>query len=225
MSRPASAMIFAAGFGTRMARLSRDLPKPMVPFAGRPMISHCIGLLREAGITSIVANTHHRPRQIEPFLRSEGIAISRERPDILETGGGLKAAVPLLGSAPVITINPDAAWLGRNPVKALIGAWRPEMQALLALVPQPLAHGTSSAGDFRLENGRIRREGRLIYGGAQIIRTGRLEGVAEKAFSLNLYWDLLSESDGLHGLVYDGNWCDLGHPDGLRIAEGLACRV
>lgn len=225
MIRPVSAMIFAAGFGTRMGKLSRDLPKPMVPFAGRPMISHCIGLLREAGITTIVANTHRLPQEIEPFLRSEGIAISRERPDILETGGGLKAAVPLLGNAPVITINPDAAWLGRNPVKALIDAWRPEMQALLALVPQSLAHGTSNAGDFRLEDGRIRREGPLIYGGAQVIKTGPLDGIAENVFSLNVYWDLLSESDSLHGLVYDGNWCDLGHAAGLRIAEGLACHV
>ena len=225
MRRPRSAMIFAAGFGTRMGELCHDMPKPMVPFAGRPMISHCIGLLRDAGITTIVANTHHLPQEIEPFLRSERIAISREHPDILETGGGLKAAVPLLGSAPAITINPDAAWLGCNPIKALIDSWRPEMQALLALVPQSLAHGTSSAGDFHLEDGRIRRGGPLIYGGAQVIRTDQLEGVAKKVFSLNVYWDLLSEADGLHGLVYDGNWCDLGHPAGLRIAEGLACHV
>lgn len=225
MRQPRSAMIFAAGFGTRMGELCRDMPKPMVPFAGRPMISHCIALLRDAGITTIVANTHHMPREIEPFLRSEGIAISREHPDILETGGGLKAAVPLLGNAPVITINPDAAWLGCNPVKALIDSWRPEMQALLALVPQSLAHGTSSAGDFRLEDGRIRRGGPLIYGGAQVIRTDQLDEVAEKVFSLNVYWDLLSAADGLHGLVYGGNWCDLGHPTGLRIAEGLSSHV
>ncbi|MYF88990.1 MAG: nucleotidyltransferase family protein [Boseongicola sp. SB0676_bin_33] len=225
MTRPRSAMIFAAGFGTRMGDLCRDMPKPMVPFAGRPMISHCIGLLRDAGITTIVANTHHLPHGIEPFLRSEGIAISRERPDILETGGGLKAAVPLLGAAPVITINPDAAWLGCNPVKALIDTWRPEMRALLALVPQSSAHGTSSVGDFRLEDGRVRRGGALIYGGAQVIRTDQLDRVAEKVFSLNVYWDLLSEEEDLHGLVYDGNWCDLGHPAGLRIAEGLACHV
>ena len=225
MRRPCSAMIFAAGFGTRMGDLCRDTPKSMVPFAGRPMIAHCIGLLRDAGIRTIVANTHHLPEEIEPFLRSEGIAISREHPDILETGGGLKAAVPLLGNAPVITINPDAAWLGRNPVKALVDAWRPEMQALLALVPQSSAHGTSSAGDFRLEGGRIRRGGPLIYGGAQVIRTDQLDGVAEKVFSLNVYWDLLSEMDGLHGLVCDGIWCDLGHPAGLRVAEDLACHV
>ncbi len=225
MNRPDSAMIFAAGFGTRMGQLCRNLPKPMVPFAGRPMISHCIGLLREAGIKTIVANTHHLPQKIEPFLRSEGISISRELPDILDTGGGLKAAVPLLGNGPVITINPDAAWLGRNPVKALIDAWQPEMQALLALVPQPLAHGSSSVGDFRLQDGRVRRGGPLIYGGAQVIKTDQLDGVAERVFSLNVFWDLLSESDGLHGLVYDGNWCDLGHPAGLRVAEGLAFHV
>ncbi len=225
MRRPAPAMIFAAGFGTRMGKLSRTLPKPMVPFAGRPMISHCIGLLREAGITTIVANTHHLPQEIEPFLRSEGIAVSREHPDILETGGGLKAAAALLGSSPVITINPDAAWLGRNPVRAMIAAWRPGMQALLALVPKSLAHGTSGAGDFRIEAGRILRGGPLIYGGAQIIVTGRLDRIPGKAFSLNVYWDLLSESGGLHGLVYDGRWCDIGHPAGLRTAEGLARHV
>ncbi len=225
MTRPRAAMIFAAGLGTRMGELCRDVPKPMVPFAGQPMISHCIGLLRDAGITTIVANTHHLTQRIEPFLQSEGIAISREHPEILETGGGLKAALPVLGNTPVITINPDAAWLGSNPVMALIDAWRPEMRALLALVPQSLAHGTSSMGDFRLESGRIRRGGPLIYGGAQVIRTDQLDEVAENVFSLNVYWDLLSEADGLHGLVYDGNWCDLGHPEGLRIAEGIACHV
>lgn len=218
------AMIFAAGFGTRMGVLTKDIPKPMVPLAGRPMIDHTIDLLRAAGIDHIVANTHYHQQVIEPHLVAKGVNISAETPTILDTGGGLKAALGTLDGDPVLTINPDAAWLGANPINQLIDAWQPDMQALLMLVPLAEEHGRET-GDFSLEHGTIRRKGDYIYSGAQLIRTKELGRIKETAFSLNRYWDLLAEQAPLHAVVYDGTWCDIGNPDGLAKAEGLLAHV
>lgn len=220
-----SAMIFAAGFGTRMGILTRDLPKPMLPLAGRPMIDHAVDLVREAGIGRIVANTHYLADRIAPHLRSMGLVVSSEHPRILDTGGGLKAALPHLGTGPVVTLNPDAAWDGPNPIGALLDAWRPGMQALMMLVPVKRAGTTRKTGDFSLENGRIRRNGPYLYTGAQIIRTDRLAEIPDPVFSLNRYWDLLAETGPVHGIVHAGGWCDIGHPEGLSQAERMLSRV
>lgn len=217
---PASAMIFAAGFGTRMGDLTRTLPKPMLPLQGRPMIDHSIDLLRDAGIANIVANAHYLSQKITPHLQAQNITVVEEDP-ILETGGGLRAALPHLGAGPVITMNPDAAWQGSNPVKTLLSAWRPDMQALLLLIPLKNALATGPNGDFSLSSGEIQRGGDLRYTGLQIIRTDRLHDIKDQAFSLNAYWDLLLGDGPLHGVTYEGRWCDIGHPEGLRAAEAM----
>lgn len=222
---PTSAMIFAAGFGTRMSPLTDTLPKPMVPLAGRPMIDHAIDLLRTAGISKIVANTHYLPDQIIPHLRAKDILVSDEQPDILDTGGGLKSALPLLGPGPVITINPDAVWFTANPVSQLLNDWSPEMTALLMLIENNRAFGTSNTGDFSLEHGKIRRNGDHIYGGAQIINTDRIGEITQPVFSLNAYWDHLARSQELNGTVFAGDWCDIGTPTGLGLAESMLTHV
>ena len=215
------AMIFAAGFGTRMGALTKDMPKPMVPLAGRPMIDHTIDLVKGAQITRIVANTHYLHDKIEPHLSANRIEVCREKPDILDTGGGLKAALPQLGSDVVITINPDAVWLGPNPIQLLIEAWSPSMQALLMLVPLRNAETTREAGDFSLEQRDIQRKGNFLYAGAQIIKTTGLSRISDTVFSLNRYWDLLADDGPLNGIAYGGRWCDIGTPDGLARAERL----
>lgn len=218
-------MIFAAGFGTRMGALTKTLPKPMVALAGRPMIDHAIDLVSDAGVDRIVANTHYLRERIEPHLRSRKVHISSEQPDILDTGGGLKAALPLLGNDIVITLNPDAAWLGANPIKQLIAAWRSDMQALLMVVPLTKALTNRETGDFSLEHGEIQRQGAFLYTGAQIIRTTDIHRINSSAFSLNRYWDLLSENAPLNGIAYDGRWADIGTPDGLACAEKMLGHV
>lgn len=215
-----AAMIFAAGFGTRMGALTQDMPKPMLPLAGRPMIDHAIDLLRDGGVTKIVANTHYLADRIAPHLRARGVIDCYENP-ILETGGGLRAALPALETELVITLNPDNAWKGPNPVKILRDTWREDMQALLVLVPLDRALGTAPPGDFSLEKGKISRGGSFRYTGLQMIRADRLGEIATDAFSLNAYWDLLAESGKLDGVEYPGTWCDIGHPEGLRQAEDL----
>ncbi len=206
-------MIFAAGFGTRMGDLTKDMPKPMLPLAGRPMVDHSIDLLREAGISRLVANTHYLPETLEAHLAERGVMVLRENP-ILDTGGGLKAAASVLGKSPVITINPDALWLGSNPVTALLTAWKPSMNGLLML-----SETDTETSDFSLENGRIRRKGRYRYTGLQVIRTDRLGEVPDTVFSLNRYWDHILGTAPLNGLVYDGPWMDIGTKDKLEIAS------
>ena len=215
--KPTAAMIFAAGFGTRMGKLTRDTPKPMLPLHGRPMIDHTISLLRAAGIERLVANTHYLPQALEPHLESRGVTPLREDP-ILETGGGLRAALPALGSSPVITMNPDALWSGPNPVETLRAAWSDDMTALLMLTPV----NPGETGDFSLEQGEIARQGPYRYTGLQIIRTDRLAEIEDTAFSLNAYWDLLLASGPLHGILYPGAWTDIGTAEALARAERQA---
>ena len=222
---PSAAMIFAAGFGTRMGDLTRHKPKPMIPLAGRPMIDHAVDLVRAAGINHIVANTHYLYEVIEPHLHALDVKTIRESPDILETGGGLKSALGVLGSEPIVTLNPDAAWTGANPISSLLNVWRKDMQALLLLVPIETAITTRVEGDFSLEKGTLRRGGRYLYTGAQILRTHRLWEIQENIFSLNKYWDLLAETGPIHGIVYEGKWCDIGHPAGLSRAERMLADV
>ncbi len=215
-----SLMLFAAGFGTRMGELTADTPKPMLPLSGKPMIDHAVALARKADISAIVANTHYLSEEIEPHLDNLGVKSCRERPDILDTGGGLRAASHLLTS-PTFTLNPDAAWLGPNPLTKLSNVWEDHMQALLLLVPADRVRGRDGPGDFSIENGQLKRGGPLVYSGAQIIRTEGLPDIPSKAFSLNLYWDRLAESGGLYGTTYSGHWCDIGTPEGLTLADQM----
>ncbi|MXQ08229.1 NTP transferase domain-containing protein [Alphaproteobacteria bacterium GH1-50] len=218
---PRSMMIFAAGFGTRMGALTKDLPKPMLPVAGQPMIDIAISMGRSAGLSTLVANTHYLAHRIEPHLTERGVAISREEPEILDTGGGLKAALPLLGPGPVVTMNPDAGWRGPNPVEQLLGAWREDDGALLLVVPMERALGRQGGGDFTLDGGRLSRGGDYVYCGVQILRTEILADISDTAFSLNQVWDRLNADGRLRGIEYAGDWCDIGHPEGLTLAERM----
>lgn len=225
MTEIRSAMIFAAGFGTRMGDLTTNSPKPLVPIAGRPMIDYTIDLLRDAGITNIVANAHYLSDQMVSHLARQDVAVSVETDRILDTGGGLRAALPMLGNDPVITINPDAIWLDDNPIPQLLKAWQKPMQALLMLAPYERAFGTDHHGDFSLEDGKIARNGPNLYGGAQIIDTTLLDHISSDVFSLNAYWDRIAKIGRLHGIAYPGRWCDIGSPDGLTTAEAMMSNV
>ncbi|MDE3120197.1 MAG: nucleotidyltransferase family protein [Paracoccaceae bacterium] len=219
---PDALMLFAAGFGTRMGALTATRPKPLVEVAGRPLIDHALDLASGAGVGRIVVNTHYLPDQIAAHLAGRGILLSHE-PQILETGGGLKAARGLLDSAEVFTLNSDAIWAGPNPLALLRAAWRPEaMDALLLLVPPERARGHRGRGDFLCDaTGRLSRGPGLIYPGAQIIKTDAVAQVTEDVFSLNRVWDQILAGRRLYGLTYPGQWCDVGRPEGIAEAEAL----
>jgi N-acetyl-alpha-D-muramate 1-phosphate uridylyltransferase len=222
---PFPLMVFAAGFGTRMGALTKDRPKPLIPVAGTPLIDHALALASEAAVGRIVVNTHYRAEQMAAHLTGRGIAISHE-PEILETGGGLKAALPMLGEGAVAILNSDGIWTGANPLTQLAQAWDPDwMEALLLLLPldRTLAHGPK--GDFRLaSDGRISRgQGGEdhVYIGAQILKPHRIAVTPDAVFSLNKTWTEMIAAGTAFGLVHDGLWCDVGKPEGIAEAERL----
>ncbi|KIN65765.1 Nucleotidyltransferase family protein [Sulfitobacter noctilucae] len=220
---PFPVLMFAAGFGTRMKTLTADRPKPLIPVAGKPLIDHALGLAQEVGADPIVANLHYKAQMLADHLHPKGVLTLTEQPDILETGGGLRNALPLLGAGPVITMNTDAIWAGPNPLKLLQDAWQPDkMDALLVCVPVASAVGHEGSGDFTLApTGQISRGPGVVYGGVQIIKTDLLAQITEQAFSLNVVWDQMLAKGRLSGLSYPGSWCDVGHPGGIALAEGI----
>ena len=214
-------MIFAAGKGTRMAPLTDVTPKPLIPVAGRTLLDRALDLGRAAGVGQVVVNIHHLGGQIRDHIGAQAL-ISDESDLLLETGGGLRKALPLLGSGPVITMNPDVIWTGPNPISALLDAWDDDMHALLMLVPITRTHGRQGPGDFSLDaEKRLIRKGDLVYGGVQIIRPDRLEEIPDEVFSLNRLWDMLIAEGRAYGLIHNGAWCDVGRPDCIPLAEGL----
>ena len=220
---PTALMLFAAGFGTRMAPLTDTMPKPLIPVAGKPLIDHAVDLARAAGVARIVANVHYRADQIVAHFAGTDTMIADETAQILETGGGLRAALPLLGPGPVFTLNTDAIWSGENVITELRAAWQPEqMSALLALIPCEEALGYRGAGDFSLDpDGRIRRGPGYVYTGAQIINPAGIETISAPAFSLNLLWDKLLAQGRVFGIVHRGGWCDVGRPESIALAETM----
>lgn len=216
-------MIFAAGKGTRMAPLTDRMPKPLIPVAGRNLLDRAIEMGREAGAKRIVVNTHYLGQQIHDHLDGSDVVISDEGALLLETGGGLRKALPLLGDGPVMTLNPDVIWTGPNPLSALLAAWDPQqMDALLMLVHHDRARGRIGPGDFSLDDGgRIARKGDYVYAGCQIVKPDLLAGIDEDVFSLNRLWDLMIAERRAYGIVHSGGWCDLGRPETIPIAEAM----
>ena len=217
---PKAVMMFAAGRGTRMAPLTDHLPKPLVQVAGRALIDHAFDLV--ADCEPVVVNTHYLASQVERHLAGHDVDIVHEN-ELLETGGGLRNALPVLGTDPVITLNTDAVWRGGDVVNQLRTAWDPgRMDALLALIHPKNAFGHSGEGDFLLDiDGRLTRGPGLVYTGAQIVKTERLAEIQDEAFSMNVIWDMFACEDRLFGVEYTGAWCDVGQPESIRVAEAM----
>ena len=218
-------MLFAAGFGTRMGALTQATPKPLIPVGGRTLLDHALHLCNANLVSHKVINLHYFGDKIASHLEGRDIALSPENP-ILETGGGLRAALPLLGNGPVLTLNTDAVWTGGNPLAELAQAWDEEtMDALLVLAPLADALGHAGTGDFLLSpTGQITRANGAsgaVYLGAQIIRTDRLADIPQAAFSLNLLWDRMIAEGRAYGVLHQGGWCDVGQPNSIALAEGM----
>lgn len=219
-------MLFAAGFGTRMGALVRDRPKPLLKVAGQTLLDHALNLADQVGCAPRVINAHYLADQIANHVRGRDVAVSHEMGEILDTGGGLRAALPLLGASPVMTLNTDAVWTGRNALEELAEGWNDSrMDALLLLSPASRVLGHSGTGDFLLdgESRLVRAKGRpgLVYLGAQIIRTDLLPTISQRVFSLNLLWDQMIAGGRAYGVVHQGGWCDVGRPEGIALAEGM----
>lgn len=220
---PRSVMLFAAGFGTRMGALTADRPKPLIEVDGQPLIDHALDLAAALSPETLVANIHYKPQMMSDHLVPKGVKLSVEDGEILETGGGLRKALGLLGDGPVFTMNTDAIWTGPNPLLALLDAWdASQMDALLMCVPKGQAVGFQGAGNFVPDTqGCLTRGDGLIYGGVQILKTDLLDEVEETSFSLNVVWDQMIEKGRLYGLSHSDGWCDVGRPEGIALAEDM----
>ena len=215
-------MLFAAGLGTRMGPLVADRPKPLIDVGGTTLLDHALDLVAEAGLRRPVVNLHYKADMIRDHLKGRDVVFSDETGELLETGGGLRHALPLLTGNPVVTLNTDAAWRGPNPIRHLLGGWSDGMEALLLLVPTAQALGHKGQGDFSPDpQGRLSRGRGAVYTGLQMIRTETLIEIPERRFSMNLLWDRMAARGGLYGTVWPGDWCDVGQPDSLPLAEQL----
>ena len=221
MSEDMALMIFAAGFGRRMGNLVHDRPKPLIKVGGRALIDHALALADDIRPIKTVVNVHYKKEMLTSHLCRKPVSVLLEWPNILDTGGGLRAALPHLGTNPVITLNSDAVWLGENPIVALQSQWDARsMDALLMCVRLTDTFGCKGQGDFALKkDGTLQRNGDLIYSGAQIIKTDFLDQIKERVFSLNKIWDIMLRNNKVFGMIYDGKWCDVGTPKGVILAD------
>ncbi len=232
---PETAMVMAAGLGKRMRPLTATRPKPLVHVAGRALIDHALDRLAAAGVKSAVVNVHYLADAMEAHLASRPATIrtlvSDERKLLLETGGGLKQALPLIDSDPFIAVNSDNLWVDGpvDSLRLLASGWDEDrMDALLLLVPLANAHCHVGRGDFHMKpDGRLaRRKPRAVapyvYTGVQLVSKRLFEGeTPEGAFSTNLLWDRAIESGRCFGTVHQGLWFDIGRPENIARAEQL----
>jgi MurNAc alpha-1-phosphate uridylyltransferase len=228
-------MILAAGLGTRMRPLTLHHPKPLIAVAGRPLIAYGFEKLRAAGVGTVVINVHYLAEQIEDWAARQpapAIIISDERHSILDTGGGIALALPLLGASPFFVLNSDSFWVdGQTPaLSRLAAAWNDaEMDCLLLLCPVPQTVGYDGAGDFiRGDDGRVRRgkgPDALAYIGGYLVHPRLFAGAQPEKFSMNVLWDKAIAKGRLHAIVHDGMWLHVGTPDAIGLAERALTRT
>ena len=228
---PKSAMVLAAGLGKRMRPLSATVPKPLVRVAGRALIDHCLDGLAAAGVESAVVNVHYLADALEAHLAGRShprVVISDERAELLDTGGGIRKALPLLGPGAFFLRNSDSFWLeGARPnLDRLAAAWDAErMDALLLLAPTANSIGYLGRGDFLLDTGgRLERRGTreaapFAYAGAAILHPRLSAGAPPGPFSLNRLFDAAIESARLFGTPMDGTWINVETPAAVAAAE------
>lgn len=229
---PEVAMVMAAGLGKRMRPLTATRPKPLVEVAGKPLIDHVLDRLRAAGVRRIVVNVHYLADSLEAHLASHAsdfeVAISDERALLLETGGGMVRAEPLIDADPFLVVNSDNFWVDgpSDSLKLLAAQWREgEMDALLLLVPQARAGNHSGRGDFHMDpQGRLRRRGPsrvapFVYTGIQMVSKRLLREAPDGAFSTNLLWDRAIAEGRCFGAVHQGLWFDVGTPAAIGATE------
>ena len=227
-----TAMVLSAGLGTRMAPANSTVPKPLVQLNGKALIDHVLDRHVEAGIKRAIVNVHHKADLIEAHLegrRRPAIEISDERDKLLDTGGGVKKALPRLGAGPFLIHNADSVWIegvGSNLVR-LMQAWDDKrMDCLMLLALASYSRGYQGRGDFAFgADGRIRRrrvEQEMVpfaFTGVSMAHPRLLQGSPEGAFSLNTVWNTAISAGRAYGLRMEGIWMHVGSPDALAQAE------
>lgn len=235
---PRTAMVMAAGIGKRMRPLTATRPKPLVEVAGKALLDHCLEKISQAGVEHVVVNVHYLADALEAHVKrhSHGlkVSISDERRQLLETGGGLVHAEPLIDCDPFLCINSDNLWVD-GPVGAislLAERWKDaEMDMLLLLVPQARANNNVSRGDFHMDGlGRLirrkpHRVAPFVYTGLQMMSKRALIDPPEGAFSTNIFWDRAIANGRCFGVVHQGLWFDVGTPAAIPVTEAIMADV
>jgi MurNAc alpha-1-phosphate uridylyltransferase len=233
MTEARTAMVLAAGLGERMRPLTLRMPKPLVTLAGKALIDHVLDRLAAAGVKTAVVNVHYLPEQLEAHLaarqgRSPETLISDERGVLLDTGGGVKKALPMLGRGPFFIHNADSVWSeGVAPALArMLRLWNPAMMdCLLLLAPVATSIGYAAKGDFSMtSDGRLARRGKgevvpFAFAGVSLCDERLFKDAPEGRFSLNLLWDRALAKGKLYGMRLDGSWMHVGSPEALAEAE------
>lgn len=229
---PHTAMIMAAGLGKRMRPLTATKPKPLIEVAGKPLLDHVLDRLRTAGVRKVVVNVHYLADAVEAHLASRkhglDVAISDERKLLMETGGGLIQAEPLIDADPFLAINSDNLWVDgpADTLKLLASHWDEErMDALLLLVPLARAQNHRGMGDFHMRrDGRLRRRQRshvapFVFTGVQMLSKRLLREAPEGPFSTNVLWNRAIAEGRCFGAVHQGLWFDVGNPKAISLTE------
>jgi MurNAc alpha-1-phosphate uridylyltransferase len=230
-TRPAKAMVLAAGLGLRMRPLTDRMPKPLVRVAGRTLLDHVLDKLAEAGVREAVVNVHYLPDQIIDHVAARAaprVIISDERDVVLGTGGGVVKALPLLGDAPFFHVNADTMWIDgvRPNLARLAEAFDPaRMDILLLMSPTTSSIGYAGAGDYAMAaDGTLRKRKEqqvvpFVYAGAAIMSPSLFADAPRGEFSLTKMFDRANEQERLFGLRLDGVWMHVGTPDAIQAAE------
>lgn len=228
---PTTAMVLAAGLGKRMRPITATTPKPLIRIAGRSLLDHGLDRLAAAGVKRAVVNVHYLADLVELHLKrrkTPEITISDERGKLLETGGGIKKALPLLGPDPFFIVNTDSLWLEgpRGNIARMGRIWDPaRMDILLLLASGATSIGDEGYGDFTMDpTGLLRRRGErelapFIYAGVAIAKPELFADTPDGSFSLNLLFDRAIAAGRLYGLRLDGQWLHVGTPQAVKLAE------
>ena len=228
MSKITKAMIMAAGLGTRMRPLTETIPKPLVPFLKKPLIDWCMDLLRIVGVKEFVVNSYYLADQIHDHFDGDTTVTLSPEFEVLETGGGMKQALPLLGSEGLFVANADVILLGdgATSLRKLMDMWDDQtMDCLMLLVPKDKAFGHGGAGDYFVdEQGRLSRRineesAPYIFSSYRIMHPRLLEGAPDGAFSLRDSFDKAQVSGRLYGIIHDDEWLDISSVASLEAAE------
>ncbi len=230
-ARPDTAMILAAGLGTRMRPLTDTIPKPLVQLNGRALIDHVLDRLAAAGIKRAIVNVHHHADKLEAHVKARtnpAIKISDERGVLLDTGGGVVRALPVIGKQPFLIHNSDSVWIEGmgNNLSRLLSSWDEErMDSLMLLATTTGSLGYDGQGDFHMDaDGHLTRQSgpRLapfVFAGVSIAHPRLFENAPEGRFSLNTSWNAAIEKRRLFGVRLDGLWMHVGTPEALAEAE------
>ncbi len=231
MTKITTAMLLAAGLGTRMKPLTDNLPKPLIEVGGRTLVDRVLDKLVAQGVTRAVVNVHYLADMMIAHLRARKdieIVISDERAVLLETGGGVIQALPLLGKDPFFVINTDVTWAtpGDTTFLKMAEAYDPnDMDALLLLADMNATLGFRGPGDFFLgHDGQLQRRGDkpdapYVFAGTHITRADLLRDYEIKPFSANVYWNAMGRAGRLYGTVMSPFWMHVGDPAGRDEAE------